>query len=69
MSRAKRQAQHYAASRFSTISSETKKTALVIMLFIYTVICGIIIADCGTSAIAGFSRALLVNKIIDIIRL
>ncbi|MCK9478986.1 MAG: hypothetical protein M0R40_05735 [Firmicutes bacterium] len=43
--------------------NQTKKTALLAILFLYTVICGILIADIGTSSIAGSSRGCIFDFI------
>lgn len=41
--------------------SQTKKTVLLAILFIYTVVCGIIIADTGTSSVAGSGRPCILD--------
>lgn len=46
---------------------QTKKIALITMLFIYTVLCGIIIADSGTSSVAGSERPVLVDKFVELV--
>ncbi len=43
--------------------SQEKKTALLTMLFVYTVICGIIIADLGTSSVAGSTRKTIIEQL------
>lgn len=45
--------------------TQKKKTVLVIALFVYVVLCGIIIADLGTCSVAGRKRGSIVEKIIN----
>ncbi len=64
MSQMKKRSEEAAqADSFPRNGSTAKKTALVTALFVYTVLCGILIADLGTSAVAGSTRMTLIGSV------
>jgi hypothetical protein len=43
--------------------NQTQKIVLTAILFVYTVICGIVIADIGTSTVAGSARPSIIDML------